>query len=272
VTNIAAPGQFRRPQITVPDTAPITAIPFESAGESTHGNERAADGTSSASNFDDDDNDKENWLSIAAIEAELKPKVIESFDSIAGIYQRLRHVQDQDIQFRLRSHSLSRAQERKNKKLKKEIVDEVKSLRLIRARVDALIEQLYDINKRLVGYEGRLMRLAESHGVAREDFLTNYLGSELDPLWLNRVSKLRANEWNYFVARDMDSIKGLRTQIHALASEAGLEIGEFRKIVHTVQKGDREAHQAKKRWWKQTCASSSRSQRNIPTAAWRFST
>jgi RNA polymerase primary sigma factor len=90
------------------------------------------------------------------------------------------------------------------------------------------------------------MRLAESHGVAREDFLANYLGSELDPLWLNRVSKLSASGWKNFVARDKGSIKELRAQIHALASETGLEIGEFRKIVHTVQKGDRETRQAKK--------------------------
>ncbi len=122
----------------------------------------------------------------------------------------------------------------------------MKSLRLNRARINTLIEQLYDINKRLVGYEGRLMRLAECHGIVREDFLTNYLGAELDPLWLNRVSKLHANGWKHFVARDKDTIKELRTQIHDLASETGLEIGEFRKIVHMVQKGEREAIQAKK--------------------------
>jgi RNA polymerase primary sigma factor len=75
------------------------------------------------------------------------------------------------------------------------MIGEVKSLRLNQARIDALVEQLYEINKRLVGHEGRLMRLAESHGVVRQDFLTNYLGSELDPLWLNRVSKLSANGW-----------------------------------------------------------------------------
>jgi RNA polymerase primary sigma factor len=91
------------------------------------------------------------------------------------------------------------------------------------------------------------MRLAESHGVSREDFLKNYLGSELDQLWLNRVAKLSANGWKNFIARDKDGIKELRTQIHALASETGLEIGEFRKIVHMVQKGEREAHQAKEK-------------------------
>jgi RNA polymerase primary sigma factor len=245
IASIAVPGQpGRLPQMPAPDTAPVTAIPFKPGGESTGGKE-AAHGTISEGNLDEDD-DKENWLSVAAVEAELKPKVIESFDTIAGTYKRLRRLQDQDIQFQLRKPSLSPAQERKYKKLKKEIIGEVKSLRLNRARVDALIEHLYEINKRLVGHEGRLIRLAESHGVAREDFLRNYLGSELDPLWLNRVSKLSANGWKTFVACDKDSIRELRTQIHTLAGESGLEISEFRKIVHMVQKGEREALQAKK--------------------------
>src|SRR5437867_3850662 len=121
-----------------------------------------------------------------------------------------------------------------------------KSLRLNQTRIDSLVEQLYDINKRLVGYEGRLMRLAESHTISREDFLKQYQGSELDPRWLNRVSKLSAKGWKSFVAKDKDKIKEHRHQIHTLAGETGLEIGEFRKIVHMVQKGEREARQAKK--------------------------
>jgi RNA polymerase primary sigma factor len=185
--------------------APVT--PFNPADERAAGEETAAGGTIGESSLDDDDDDMENWLSVAAIEAELKPKVIETFDTIAGAYKRLRRLQDEDIKFQLKRLSLSPAQERKYKKLKSEIIGEVKSLRLNRARIDALVEQLYDINKRLVGYEGRLMRLAESHGVVREDFLKNYLGSELDPLWLNRVSKLSAKGWKSFVARDKDHIK-----------------------------------------------------------------
>jgi RNA polymerase primary sigma factor len=243
IADIAAPAQSGRPsQIPGSDTAPGAAIPFAPADEGAGGKE-AAHG--SEGNLDDDD-DKESWLSVAAVEAELKPKVIESFDTIAVTYKRLRRLQDQDIQFQLRRLSLSPGQERKYKKLKNEIIGEVKSLRLNRARVDALIEQLYEINKRLIGYEGRLMRLAESHGVVREDFLTNYLGSELDPLWLNRVSKRAAIGWKNFIARDKNNIRELRAQIHALAGETGLEIGEFRKIVHMVQKGEREALQAKK--------------------------
>src|SRR6516164_663338 len=243
IANVAVPGQpGRLPQMPAPDTAPVTAIPFKPAGKNPDGKGTAAHETISESYLDDDHDDNENWLSVAAIETELKPKVIESIDTIADTYKRLRRLQDQDIQLQLSRQSLSPAQERKYKKLKNEIIGEVKSLRLNRARIDALIEQLYEINKRLVGCEGRLLRLAESHGIVRENFLSNYLGSELDPLWLNRVSKLSAKGWKNFVACDKDSIKELRTQIHALASE----IGEFRKIVHMVQKGEREALQAKK--------------------------
>jgi RNA polymerase primary sigma factor len=246
IAGIAVLGQPGQPPlIQAPATAPATAIPFKPTSESAAGEVTTAHGTISESDPDDDD-EMENWLSVAAIEAELKPKVIETFDTVAGTYKQLRRLQDQDIQFQLKRQSISSAQERRYKKLKNEIIGEVKSLRLNRVRIDALVEQLYEINKRLVGYQGHLMRLAESHGVSREDFLKNYLGSELDPLWLNRVSKLSANGWKNFIARDKDRIKELRTQIHILATETGLEIGEFRKIVNLVQKGEREALQAKK--------------------------
>ena len=244
IVGIAVPGQpGQPPQVPAPATAPETANPFKPAGGTDR--EVTAD-DARAENNPDDDNDIDNWISVRAIEAELTPKVIETFDTIAGTYKRLRRLQDQDIQFQLKRRSISLTQERRYKKLKREIVGEVKSLRLNRARIDALVEQLYDINKRLIGYQGHLMRLAESHGVIREDFLKNYQGSELDPLWLNRMSHHSAKGWKNFVARDKERIKELRTQIHVLATETGLEIGEFRKIVHMVQKGEREARQAKK--------------------------
>ena len=163
----------------------------------------------------------ENSLSLAAIEAELKPKVMEAFDKIASEYKRLRRLQEQDIANQLQNESLSPAQERKYKKIKEDLVAEVKSLRLNQARIDSLVEQLYDINKRLVSYEGRLMRLAESYGVPREDFLKNHQGEELNPQWLNRVSKLSAKGWKNFVAHDKDRIKSIRGDIQALASETG---------------------------------------------------
>src|SRR5258708_1103774 len=230
------------PQTAAPATAPAAAMPFRARPEVLPGEQEPTDPPEGEL----DEDDLENSMSLAAIEAELKPKVLETFDNVADSYKRLRRLQDQDIENRLRNQSLSPAQERKYKKLKDEIIAEVKSLRLNQARIDSLGEQLYDINKRLVGYEGRMMRLAESHGVASEDFLKNYVGSELDPRWLNRVSKLSAKGWKNLVARDKDRIMDLRTQIHELAGETGLEIPEFRKIVHMVQKGEREARQAKK--------------------------
>ena len=234
------PPQPVAPPSAPPDPAPFKPKPLNVGGRE----EQPKEGTLRESDPDEDDPD--NSMSLVAIEAELKPKVLETFDAIADTFKRLRRLQDQDIHNKLHNESLSPAQERKYKKLKKEIIVEMKSLRLNQARIDALVEQLYDINKRLVGHEGRLMRLAEGHGVTRDDFLENYQGSELDPHWLDRVSKLSARGWNTFVARDTDRIKELRGGIHALATETGLEIGEFRKIVHMVQKGEREARQAKK--------------------------
>ncbi|MFB6461471.1 RNA polymerase sigma factor RpoD [Bradyrhizobium tunisiense] len=239
------------PAHVAPPAAPPSPTPFRAAPAAGNVGEGAKDPGESAAEADmDEDDEFENQMSLAAIEAELKPKVVEIFDKIAESYKKLRKLQEQDIQNQLDSSthgpSLSPPQERKYRKLKDEIIVEVKSLRLNQARIDSLVEQLYDINKRLVSHEGRLMRLADSHGVAREDFLRNYTGSELDPRWLNRVSKLSAKGWKNFVHHEKDRIKDLRHEVHQLAALTGLEIVEFRKIVHSVQKGEREARQAKK--------------------------
>jgi RNA polymerase primary sigma factor len=239
------------PAHVAPPAAPPAPTPFRAAPAPGNTGEGEKDPAESAAEADmDEDDEFENQMSLAAIEAELKPKVVEIFDKIAESYKKLRKLQEQDIQNQLESTShgpsLSPHQERKYRKLKDEIIVEVKSLRLNQARIDSLVEQLYDINKRLVSHEGRLMRLADSHGVAREDFLRNYQGSELDPRWLNRVSKLSAKGWKNFVHHEKDRIKDLRHEVHQLAALTGLEIVEFRKIVHSVQKGEREARQAKK--------------------------
>ena len=241
--NGAASPVQAAPSHIAPPAAPPSPTPFRAApaaaAEAETTSEAAAEG-------DMDDDEFENQMSLAAIEAELKPKVVETFDKIADNYKKLRRLQEQDISNQLQNETLSPAQERKYKKLKDEIIVEVKSLRLNQARIDLLVEQLYDINKKLVSFEGRLLRLGDSHGVAREDFLRNYQGSELDPRWLNRVSKLSAKGWKNFVHHEKDRIKELRHEIQSLAALTGLEIGEFRKIVHGVQKGEREARQAKK--------------------------
>ncbi|MBW7965210.1 RNA polymerase sigma factor RpoD [Bradyrhizobium sp. BR 10261] len=242
----AAAAVAGAPAHVAPPAAPPAPTPFRAAPAAGAEAGEEKDPAEAAAESDMDDDEFENQMSLAAIEAELKPKVVEIFDKIADSYKKLRKLQEQDIQNQLQNESLSPHQERKYKKLKDEIIVEVKSLRLNQARIDSLVEQLYDINKRLVSHEGRLMRLADSHGVAREDFLRNYTGSELDPRWLNRVSKLSAKGWKNFVHHEKDRIKDLRHEVHQLAALTGLEIVEFRKIVHSVQKGEREARQAKK--------------------------
>jgi len=193
-----------------------------------------------------DDDDLENSLSLAAMEAELKPGVLETFDKIAGDYRKLRKLQDALVEKKLRASSLSSGQERRYQKFKEEIIANVKSLSLNNNRIEALVEQLYNINRRLLGYEGRIMRLSESYGVQRLDFLNEYQGNELDPNWIRRVGRLKRQGWEDLIKNERETIKDIRGEIQNLATETGLEIAEFRRIVHIVQKGEREARIAKK--------------------------
>src|SRR3712207_553970 len=176
-----------------PRTDEIEAEPEEAAGP--EGEEGIAPPEG------DLDEDDENNVSLSAMEAELKPRVLETFDRIADNYKKLRRLQVEHVDQRLQNKQLTPAQERKHKKLKEDVVTDVKSLSLNANRIEALVEQLYDINKRLISHEGRLMRLAESYGVSRDEFLRHYQGSELDPKWLLRVGKLGGKGWRGFVGR-----------------------------------------------------------------------
>ncbi|WP_407950879.1 RNA polymerase sigma factor RpoD, partial [Parvibaculum sp.] len=194
----------------------------------------------------DEDGEDDNSMSLAAMEAELKPKVLETFDTIAGDYKKLRKLQDQKVELALKGEEMPGAQEKKYQKLTSDLIEEVKSLSLNNNRIESLVEQLYAINKRLMGLEGRLLRLAESHGVPREEFLKQYFGNELDPNWIRRVSRLKGRGWVNFTKDERDQVKDLRNEIQTLASETGLDIQEYRRIVAMVQKGEREARIAKK--------------------------
>jgi len=196
---------------------------------------------------DDDDEDDEANLSLAAMEAELRPQVMETLDLIAATYKKLRKLQDQQVESRLAdADALSSSQERSYKKLKEELITAVKSLSLNNARIEALVEQLYDINKRLVQNEGKLLRLAESYGVRRDEFLREYQGSELDPNWMGKVAQLTTRGWKEFARNEDKAIGTIRQEIQNLATETAISIAEFRRIVNQVQKGEREAAIAKK--------------------------
>ncbi len=172
---------------------------------------------------DDDDDDEDNTLSLVAMEDELRPQVMVIFDEIANSYKKLRRLQDQLVEKALDNKKLSPAQERRYKELHNTVVDSVKSLSLNQHRIDALVEQLYDINKRLVGLEGRLLRLAESYGVTRDNFLEEYFGSELDPNWIRRIANLAAKGWKELNKAESNNIKALRGEVHTVASETGLQ-------------------------------------------------
>ncbi|HEX4298268.1 MAG TPA: RNA polymerase sigma factor region1.1 domain-containing protein, partial [Devosia sp.] len=192
---------------------------------------------------DDDDDDFENSLSLSAMEAELKPQVVETFDRIAEAYGKMRKLQDKHAADR--SKPVTGAETKKVDTFRSSVIADVKSLSLNASRIESLVEQLYDINKRLVRLEGRLLRLAESYGIKREDFLEAYYGHELEEEWHKAVAK-RGKSWTEFTKREGDTVVDIRGEIHTLATEAGLDVTEYRRIVHKVQKGEREAAIAKK--------------------------
>jgi len=196
---------------------------------------------------EEEEDDDESNLSLAAMEAELRPQVMETLDTIADTYKKLRKLQDQQVEARLAcTGTLSSGQERRYKDLKDQLITAVKSLSLNQNRVDSLVEQLYDISKRLMQNEGRLLRLAESYGVKRDSFLEQYHGAELDPNWMKSIANLAARGWKEFAREESNTIREIRQEIQNLSTETGISIAEFRRIVSMVQKGEREARIAKK--------------------------
>ncbi|HEY8595825.1 MAG TPA: RNA polymerase sigma factor RpoD [Devosiaceae bacterium] len=223
------------------------AAPAQPAASPKPANDDAEGGEGPAASGDeDDDEDFENNLSLSAMEAELKPQVVATFDRIAEIYGKMRTLQDRHVEKKLAAKSTDEGERKQLAGWRSEVITDVKSLSLNASRIESLVEQLYDINKRLVRTEGRLLRLAESYGVKRENFLEAYYGSELDPEWDAKVAELEQKGWAEFVKRERDNIRELRGEIQTLASETGLDIAEYRRIVHKVQKGEREAAIAKK--------------------------
>jgi len=198
---------------------------------------------------DEDEDEDENNLSLAAMEAELRPQVMETLDNIAETYAKLRKLQDQQVESRVSAgqSGLSAAQKRRFKDLKSQLIKEVKSLSLNQNRVESLVEQLYMINKSLVRNEGKLKRLADASGVRHADFIKEYQGHELDEDWLERISGLKGKGWREFASKQAEAIEELRSEIQMLVQQTGIGlISDFRGIVAQVQKGEREATLAKK--------------------------
>ena len=195
---------------------------------------------------DNDYNEYENNVSLAAMEADLKPEVFLIFDEISVKYKKLRNLQDKRNSLRAKNSDLNASQIKKYDELTSDLKNLMKGLSLNNNRIESLLDHLYDINKRLVSSELSLWKMASKSGVAREDFLTEYYGNELDAGWVGRIVRLKRKGWKPFVQENRKDIKSLLNEITELSEETGLEIGEFRKIVLKVQKGEREAAVAKK--------------------------
>ncbi|GAA0211474.1 RNA polymerase primary sigma factor [Brevundimonas nasdae] len=194
---------------------------------------------------DDDDFDDGGGMSISALEAELRDGVMEVLNLIAADFGEFRGLQDKLVQTRLKGEVLSAKDEKAYRALTLSISDRLKTMKLNNNRIEALVEQLYAINKRLIGLEGRLLRLADSYGISRPEFLKAYFGAELDPTWTERI-KEQGVRWTKFSENEASQIATIRNDVAAVALEAGLPIDDYRRIVQTVQKGEREARQAKK--------------------------
>ncbi|MCR9070829.1 MAG: RNA polymerase sigma factor RpoD [Alphaproteobacteria bacterium] len=194
---------------------------------------------------DDADDGEENNLSLSAMEQQLIPQVLENFDKIADTYGKLAKMQKRRIEKLTRGEELARTTERKYEKLKGELIEAMESVRLNNGRIEALVEQLYSLNRRMTQVDMQLWRLADSVKVPRESFMAEHFGNELEPGWGARVSK-RDQRWARFVESYEDQIENYRSDLALISADAGLPISEFRRIVQTVQKGEREASRAKK--------------------------
>ena len=239
-------GKEVAPQlVTEIKVAPATPLASDTASEKT---DAEGDGTSTEGSDDDDEDDEdgENNLSLAALEEKLTPEVLENFEKIDKTYKKLHRLHVQRFEAIGKGEDLTTAQERRYEKLRREMIELMDDVHLNNGRIEELLEQLYDLNRGLIGFEGKLLRLATSCRIKREDFLEHYRGSEMDPKWLTKVKRLKGKGWEKFVTKHRDEVKTIREGIVEVAQEAGLPIGEYRRVVSTVQKGEREAAKAKK--------------------------
>ena len=219
----------------------------KSAADSDEANaDQEGDDQSSGQDDEDEDDEDEASISLAAMEEALLPKVIESFDTIDKTYKKLRKIQLKRLDNIKNNKKTETAEDKSYQKLQSELVDVLQSVRLNNFRIEELTDQLYSLNKKLIRFEGRMLRLALSSGLKRQDFLNAYFGNELEPDWLTRVGKMSGKGWSEFSQNHEKDILSIRKEIQVISDNVGLSISDFRRIVGTVQQGEREANKAKK--------------------------
>ena len=213
--------------------------------ESDEDTDEESDEEGEGTSEEEDDDDDENTMSLAAMEEHLKPDAIAKFDKITDVYKRYAKVQQARLEAAANHKALPTAQENRFWKLKHELTELIKDMHFHNNRIEQMVDQLYGLNKRLTSLSGHLLRLAEASRVNRRSFLEQYMGNELEPGWNERVAKLGKN-WATFIDNEGEQVTNIREQIAEIAEKSGLRLSEFRRIVSTVQKGEREARIAKK--------------------------
>ncbi|EEX16489.1 RNA polymerase sigma factor RpoD [Citreicella sp. SE45] len=205
-----------------------------------------ADGNPIAREDDEDDDEQAN-MSLAAMETALKPRVLETLERISRDYEELAEMQDARISATLNEDgSFSQSDEALYQKLRSEIVELVNGLHLHNNRIEALIDQLYGINRRIMSIDSSMVKLADQARINRREFVDEYRGNELDPNWMERMNEKSGRGWQMFIERFSDKVEELRADMAQVGQYVGLDISEFRRIVNQVQKGEKEARQAKK--------------------------
>ncbi len=216
----------------------------EAAEEAAAGGE--GDEEPAAPEMPEEEDFDEDTLSLAALENKVRDGVLTTFDTIAEAYGLLRGLQEERLAVIQANTKVDAALDGRYQSARRGMVELMQQVSLNQNRVEALVEQLFDMNKLLQSLEGKLLRLATSSRVPREGFIREYMGRELEPGWMDRVARLKERGWVDFASRHFEEVTNLREDIASIAEETGLQIGEFRRIVNLVQKGEREASQAKK--------------------------
>ncbi|MGY9034758.1 MAG: RNA polymerase sigma factor RpoD [Rhodobacterales bacterium] len=206
-----------------------------------------ADGDVIATDDDDEDEDEKENMSLAAMEEALKPKVLETLDLIAKNYNKLSKLQDFRISATLNEEKkFSKKQETAYQKLRTEIMESVNSLHLHNNRIEALIDQMYGINRKIMSIDSTMVKLADIARINRREFIDEYRGYELDPSWIERISLKTGRGWTALIEKSLEKVELLRTEMAQVGQYVGVDITEFRRLVQQVQKGEKEARQAKK--------------------------